>query len=120
MKQELIQAIEADHIRAMEYVDRAHEAKRRGDADAVGRNFTEAFLLEKQAAEAMVPYLDVEPTRSVLLRSAASLALECNREDEAERLACLGLSGHPPAEIRAELRDVLMTMWQPVAGNRRR
>src|SRR5882724_11252628 len=113
MKQELMQAIEADHLRAMEYVDRANEARRRGDTAAVSQNFTEAFLLEKQAAEAMVPYLDVEPTRSVLLRSAASLALECRREEEAERLAYLGLSGKPPAEIRAELREVLMTIWQP-------
>lgn len=112
MKQELMQTIEADHIRAMEFVDKAQEARRRGDAAAVSQHFTEAFLVEKQAAEAMVPYLEVEPTRSVLLRSAASLALECKREEEAERLACLGLSGKPPAEIRAELRDVLMTLWQ--------
>lgn len=114
MKPELMQAIEADHLRAMEYVDRACEARRRGDTDAVAQNFAEAFRLEKQAAEAMVPYLDVEPTRSILLRSAASLALECKREEEAERLACLGLSGKPPSEIRAELRDVLMTFWQSV------
>jgi hypothetical protein len=115
MKQELMQAIEADHIRAMEYVDRVQDAKRRGDIAAMSQNFTEAFLLEKRAAEAMVPYSDVEPTRSVLLRSAASLALECKRDEEAERLACLGLSGKPPAEIRAELRNVLMTMWQPAS-----
>ena len=37
-------------------------------------------------------------------------AMECV---EAERLACLGLSGKPPIEIRAELRDVLMMIWQP-------
>jgi hypothetical protein len=113
MKQELMQAIEADHLRAMEHVDKALAARQRGDTTAFAQNFAEAFRLEKQAAEAMVPYLDVEPTRSVLLRSAASLALECKRNEEAERLACLGLSGKPPAEIRAELRDVLMTMWQP-------
>jgi hypothetical protein len=113
MQQELMRAIEADHIRAMEYVDRAQEARRRGDTATAAQNFDEAFRLEKQAAEAMVPYLDVEPTRSVLLRSATALALKCRREEEAERLACLGLSGKPPAEIRAELRDVLMTMWQP-------
>lgn len=76
----------------------------------MNQNFKDAFLLEKQVAEAMVPYLDVEPTHSVLLRSAASLALECQRGEETERLACLGLSGRPPAEIRAELREVLMTM----------
>ena len=113
MKQELMQTIETDHIHAIEYVDKAQEAKRRGDTDAVSLNFTEAFRLEKQAAEAIIPYVDVEPTRSVLLRSAASLALECQRDEEAERLACLGLSGKPPAEIKAELRDVLMKIWQP-------
>ena len=53
MKQELMQAIEADHLRAMEYVDRAHAARQRGDTIAVSQNFTEAFLLEKQAAEAI-------------------------------------------------------------------
>ena len=116
MKQELMQAIETDHLRAMEYVDLAQEAKRRGDALAMSQNFSEAFLLEKQAAEAMVPYLDVEPTRSILLRSAASLALECKRDEEAERLACLGLSGTPPAEIRTDLRNVLLTMWQPASS----
>jgi hypothetical protein len=117
MNQELMETLEADHLRAMEWVDKAQEAKRRGDTDAVSRNFTEAFRLEKQAAEAMLPYLDVEPTRSVLLRSAASLALECQRNEEAERLACLGLPGKPPVEIRAELRDVLMTLWQPVRSH---
>ena len=115
MNQELMQTIEANHVRAMEFVDRAREARQRGDAAAVSQNFTEAFLLEKQAAEAKVPFIDVEPTRSVLLRSAASLALECRREEEAERLACLGLSGKPPVEIRAELRDVLKTIWQPAS-----
>ncbi len=112
MKQELMQVIEADHLRAMEFVDRAQAAKRCGDSASMSQNFAEAFLLEKQAAEAMAPYLDVEPTRSILLRSAASLALECQREEEAERLACLGLSGKPPAEIRAEPRSVLLTLWQ--------
>jgi hypothetical protein len=113
MNPELMQTIEADHLRAMEYVDLAQKARRQGDTVAMRRSFAQAFLLEKQAAEAMVPYLDVEPTRSILLRSAASLALECKRDEEAERLACLGLSGKPPAEIRAELRDVLLTMWRP-------
>src|ERR1051326_2584275 len=115
MKKDLMRSIEADHNRAMEYADRAHQAKQRGDATTASRNFADAFVLEKQAAEAMVPYMDVEPTRSILLRSAASLALECNENNEAERLACLGLSGNPPADIRRELRDVLMSIWQPVS-----
>jgi hypothetical protein len=113
MNSEIMKVVEADHLRAMEFVDKAQEAKRQGDTAAVNQNFAEAYSLEKQAAEAMVPYLDWEPTRSILLRSAASLALECKKEEEAERLACLGLAGKPPVEIRTELRDVLMTMWRP-------
>ena len=113
MKAEVMQAIEADHLRAMEHVDRAQAARLRGDTIGMSQNFADAFLLEKQAAEAMVPYPDIEPTRSILLRSAASLALACAREEEAERLACLGLAGNPPAEIRVELRDVLLSMWRP-------
>jgi hypothetical protein len=116
MKPELMQTIEADHLRAMEHVDLALEARRQGDTLAMNQNFATAFALEKQAAEAMAPYPDVEPTRSILLRSAASLALECRQDEEAERLACLGLSGKPPAEIRAELRKVLLTMWQSAAA----
>lgn len=113
MKQELMRTIEANHNRAMEYASRAHQARRLGDMATASQNFANAFQLEKQAAEAIGPFVDVEPTRSILLRSAASLALECNQNDEAERLACMGLSGKPPTEIREELRDVLMTLWQP-------
>jgi hypothetical protein len=50
--------------------------------------------------------LDYEPTRSVLFRSAATLALRCGELREAEKLASIGLSGHPPDEIADELREV--------------
>jgi hypothetical protein len=116
MKQELMQLIEGDHFRAMEFLDRASEAKRTGDTSTANDNFAEAYRLEKQAAEAMIPYVDIEPTRSILFRSAALLALECKHEDEAERLACLGLSGTPPSEIKTELRDVLVKVWQSTAA----
>ncbi|HLJ53775.1 MAG TPA: hypothetical protein VKT77_01985 [Chthonomonadaceae bacterium] len=113
MNQELMTSIESNHTLAMEYAESAHEARRRGDSAGASQKFADAFLLEKQAAEAMAPFVDIEPTRSILLRSAASLALECKRDDEAERLACLGLSGTPPVDIKTELRDVLMMIWKP-------
>ena len=51
--------------------------------------------------------LEMEPTRSVLLRSAASLALDCGEVRQSERLIAQGLVGNPPEEIANELRDLL-------------
>jgi hypothetical protein len=52
--------------------------------------------------------LDLEPTRSVLHHSAATLALECNELREAERLISRALSGFPPIDIAEELRNLLI------------
>ena len=55
--------------------------------------------------------MEFEPTRSVLHRSAASLALECDETREAERLIGRALSGNPPDEIAEELRDLLEDVY---------
>ena len=49
----------------------------------------------------------VEPTYSVLHRSAGWMAIHCRQFRKAEQLACRALAGDPPADIAAELRDVL-------------
>jgi hypothetical protein len=67
----------------------------------------EAFDLERQAAERVRGRRRLEPTRSILFRSAATLGLQCKEYREAERLACAGLEGSPPDDIADELRDVL-------------
>ena len=56
----------------------------------------------------MADQLDFEPTRSVLHRSAASLAVECLQLREAERLIGRALAGNPPPDIADELRDLLL------------
>jgi hypothetical protein len=66
-----------------------------------------AFKKEKEAALLLLDKLEFEPTRSVLCRSAASLAIECNHTREAEQLVALGLFGNPPDEIAEELRNLL-------------
>ena len=53
-----------------------------------------------------------EPSRSVLLRSAASLAFECHELREAERLASQALGGEPPSEIAQELRELLRRVYR--------
>ena len=95
------------HERAMALVDQALMDKAGGRQAQHEAKMREAFRFERQAAQ-IVAMSDLEPSRSVLLRSAASLALECGEVLEARRLASVALSGEPHAEIAAELRDVLV------------
>lgn len=52
--------------------------------------------------------MDTEPTRSVLHRSAATLAVNCGELQAAERLITTALSGNPPQEIAEELKDLFI------------
>lgn len=95
------------HEKAMAVLDSAMACR------ALGQRYTElmveAYRLEKEAVEAFLSsaYGDAEPTRSVLLRSAANLAIDCGELREAEQLAARGLAGDPPEAIAGELRDTL-------------
>ena len=92
------------HNKAMDLAAQAMTCRaRRRDQEAVSL-FKSALDNELAAFKAARP---VEPTRSVLLRSAATLALQCRETELAEKLAAQGLSGDAPPELAAELRDVL-------------
>jgi hypothetical protein len=94
------------HQRSMDLAESATLAQRRGES-VVGL-WREAFELEAQAAALLANEWQAEPTRSVLYRSAATLALRCDQVQAAERLVVTGLMGHPPEEIAAELRDLFV------------
>ena len=94
------------HRQAMELADQAFVAKLNGEAYKFQAFTRQAFALERQAALLLENDFSSEPSRSVLFRSAASLALECGELREAERLIALALAGNPPTEIAAELRDL--------------
>lgn len=96
-----------NHHNAMEIADKADAAKRRGQYDEAKKFFLEAFYHECSAAMKFKDRPGIEPTRSILFRSAATLAVECGELREAERLISFGLSGSPPDEIIEELRDLL-------------
>lgn len=103
-----MQTVEALHHEAMELVALAVLARQRGDSDRV-RTLTQAALTkERAAADLVANQLDFEPTRSILHRSAAVLAIECAELREAERLIGRALAGHPPIDIADELRDLLI------------
>ena len=95
------------HQRAMGATERALLARRDGKHERAEQLFHEALADERAAALLVAADHKAEPTRSILLRSAASLAIDCGDPREAERLIGLALSGNPPDEIAEELRDLL-------------
>jgi hypothetical protein len=103
-----MQDVETLHREAMELVDQAVLARHRGDAEAAIALSKAAFTKERAAADLVANQFDLEPTRSVLHRSAAVLAIECNQLRDAERLIGRALSGNPPDDIADELRDLLL------------
>lgn len=102
-----VREIKALHRQAMERSDSALAAQLRGEAGQALTYFREAYDLESEAACSLAHDLEAEPTRSILLRSAATLALDANLFAQAEKLIYTALSGDPPAEIAEELRNLL-------------
>lgn len=74
----------------MELVDQAVLARQRSDAEAVIALSRAAFNKERAAADLVANQFDLEPTRSVLHRSAAVLAIKCAELRDAERLDWTG------------------------------
>jgi len=95
------------HDEAMVLAGKASVAQMWGRLDQAGKFLRQAYEKESQAAWLVEGDLSLEPTRSVLFRSAASLAIDCNEFREAERLIAAALAGHPPTSIAVELGNLL-------------
>lgn len=112
--------IQVLHQKAMELAEQAEVAKLRGATSAqVQLLLREAFEQECQAADQAATLLDAEPTRSVLHRSAAALAIDCGEIQIAERLITTALAGNPPMEIAIELKDLFVQINLPQYLERR-
>jgi hypothetical protein len=112
--------IQVLHQKAMEFAEQAEVAKLRGASRArVQELLREAFEQECQAADQVATLLDAEPTRSVLHRSAAALAIDCGEVQMAERLITTALAGNPPTEIAIELKDLFIQINLPQYLERR-
>jgi len=91
------------HNEAMELCGKADQA-RFTRPDEAKRLFLAAFKLEKQVALGV----DAQPSRSVLLKSAASIAKDAALYKDAEILIGLALSeSETPDLIRLELKEIL-------------
>jgi hypothetical protein len=105
--------IDCLHHEAMELVDQALLARQRGELESAAQLTQAALAKEQAAADLIAPCLDLEPTRSVLHRSAAALAIACSEFRASEKLIGRALAGNPPADIADELRDLLLTEIYP-------
>ena len=64
------------HREAMRFVDEADSARRNGNVQVARERLRQVFDHERQAADLVAGDRSQEPTRAVLHRSAASLALQ--------------------------------------------
>jgi tetratricopeptide (TPR) repeat protein len=93
------------HNKAMELAQQAVLLQNR-EPDRARGLFLSALEKERAAAEIWESAFNLEPTRSILYRSAAALARDCQDYDEAERLIAKGLAGHPSAFVAQELEEL--------------
>ncbi len=98
-------AVKIWHDKAMDLSQEALVLKLKGQSGFVDM-YAEAFEYEQKAAMFFLNRLENEPTRAVLFRSAASLAIQCRKFSEAERLIEIGLSGHPSKIMTDELKEL--------------
>jgi Zn-dependent peptidase ImmA (M78 family) len=94
------------HRRAMEMFESALAARRDENETLVLKFLTEALRFESAAADSVADDYSLEPTRSVLHRSAASLALQMFDTNTARRYVDAALKGEPPEEIKEELQTL--------------
>ena len=102
------------HHQAIDYAARGFMEQMYGNSESAAGCFEQALKFELAAiAELTEP---IEPTHSVLHRSAGWMAFHSGRFRKAEQLAAYALAHEPPPEIANELRDLLQQVfaqWPP-------
>lgn len=93
---------------AINLAEAAIIVKLRGDLEKASQFNRQAFENEQAAAALIANQLDAEPSRSILHRSAATLAIDCGEFQAAECLIATALLGNPPEEIAEELKDLFV------------
>jgi hypothetical protein len=94
------------HDKAMRIAHLAMVARHNQEWERAETLAREASELEAHAAELVPEDQNSEPTRSILYRSAASLAYQCKEFASAQRLIAKGLAGYPPPQVEQELKDL--------------
>lgn len=104
------------HYQAMEFVDSGRRARKIGEHDKARAFYAQALEFERQAADEA----KTQPSKAILYRSAAWIALEAEDPAESERLAACGLMAHDvpekrKQELRAVAEEARMRLYTPMA-----
>ena len=94
------------HDKAMTLAQEAIMARIRKDENKAQMLYKQSFDLEREAAYIYAERFDKEPTRSILYRSAASLAIECHLYQEADLLIQQGQSNDTPIDVMDDFEDL--------------
>ncbi|HIE00645.1 MAG TPA: tetratricopeptide repeat protein [Thiotrichaceae bacterium] len=100
-----LNSVKTLHAKAKEIATVAFTAKMEKQTDKVKLLYKQAFDYERKAA--MLSAEDIEPTHFMLFKSAANLALEADRYEEAVEIIELGLSHDLTIEMTEELLGLL-------------
>lgn len=95
------------HTAAMDFMDDAESARKKGDLVAAHKYWEKAWTLERSYALAIPNEPAFQLTRSILFRSAGWLAIECGKYTEAIDLMTKILADNPHPDIVTQLEEVL-------------
>lgn len=105
------------HREAVELAKQANKELQDGNNIGYLDLAAKALAKEKKAALELIGDFDAEPTRSVLFRSAATIAFNIGSYDESLKLTHLALAGNPYEEIKVELEELLENAQMAVENN---
>jgi hypothetical protein len=95
------------HQEAMEYSFKARQAIESNDHGSAFASYQKAAQLESQVAEFYFDKPDLEPTRSIVIRSAAFLNIKAGQIEEAKRFIFFGLLNATDVIIKEQLNNAL-------------
>jgi len=95
------------HDEAMYYCQLAIMAYNRGSARIAKKLYKKALPYEVKAATLLGISEKNEPSRSILYRSAANIAFNCDLFEDSRYLAIKGITRFAPPKIKDELWDIL-------------
>ncbi|MXY82761.1 MAG: hypothetical protein F4Y91_12050 [Gemmatimonadetes bacterium] len=99
-------SVNDSHNKAMALAERAFVACIQGRREQAHSFFVQALEYELEAIAQLEVEGRIEPTYSVLHRSAGTLALDCNQPEKADDIVKKALNQNPPQEIAEELHEL--------------
>lgn len=100
------------HNQAMDLAFMGDRALKMGEIEKAKKLYAEAYDIERGVFDRLDDSNSSLIGRTVILRSAATLALQCGQKREAERLIAKGLSEDIPESLMMELRDLLQDVYE--------